>query len=77
VPGSTYIDFKDDVVNNFTVIYNEESVDEFNIPFVKRILYDDNTGGLYYQLAGIHSGEDENGNIDGVHLTTLEYVENA
>lgn len=77
VPGSTYIDFKDDVVNNLTVIYNEESVDEFNIPFVKRILYDDNTGGLYYQLAGIHSGEDENGNIDGVHLTTLEYVENA
>ena len=77
IPGSTYIDFKDDVTKNLTVTYNEGSVNEFNIPFVKRILYDDNTGGLYYQLAGIHSGEDENGNIDGVHLTTLEYVENA
>ena len=77
VPGSTYIDFKDDAVNNLIITYNEESVDGFNIPFVKRILYDDNTGGLYYQLAGIHSGEDENGNINGVHLTTIEYVENA
>lgn len=77
VPGSTYIDFKDEVTNNFTVSYNEGSVSEFNIPFVKRIQYDDRTGGLYYQLAGIHSGEDENGNIDGIHLTTLEYVKDA
>lgn len=77
VPGSTYIDFKDDVTNNLTVSYNEGSVSEFNIPFVKRIQYDDRTGGLYYQLAGIHSGEDENGNIDGIHLTTLEYVKDA
>lgn len=77
IPGTTYIDFKDDVAKNFTVTYNEGSVNEFNIPFVKRIQYNDRTGGLYYQLAGIHSGEDENGNIDGVHLTTLEYIDDV
>ena len=88
--GSRLIFKPDKGTNNFIIEYNtkdnqqERITEDFNIPFVKRIVYDRQSGNLYYQLAGLHDKtnesdiipfvENNNDDIEGIPLTTLEYV---
>lgn len=91
IQTGTQLIFKPDKgTNNFIIEYNtknnqqERITKDFNIPFVKRIVYDRQSGNLYYQLAGLHDKtnesdiipfvENNNDDIEGIPLTTLEYL---
>ena len=77
--GNKIIEWKDEEPeNNFKIIYNTkdefsqpEEV-EFNIPYVKRILY--HNGTLGYQLAGKHNGDEDSETLEWIPLTDIRYI---
>ena len=77
--GNKIIEWKDEEPeNNFKITYNTkdefsqpEEV-EFNIPYVKRILY--HNGTLGYQLAGKHNGDEDSETLEWIPLTDIRYI---
>lgn len=77
IVGGSFPD--DEPYKNFQVTYNNDTTQQFNLPYVKRILYEN--GKLWYQLAGIHhlaegseSVYTEENELNAIEITDLTYV---